>query len=175
MAFAYVESRYLPNATRPESTGYKLVYKPKAYNEPLEQFKNNPWIKDKVFWNFTGGILQIFPGNALNTLDGTANNLDPRLIFNWKYSLAFAIDFAYRLNKKYNAFDWLRIRYAWSSLSLLANYNTTMIAKANQVKSRVIEGVQKSKGNVNSLYKKPNFSKYAEFQFEGMLEYILHF
>lgn len=175
MSAGWVESRFLPSAHRPEPEGYKLVYKPPKYIEPLDKFKDNPWINNKTFWNATGGLWQLFAGNALNTNDGKALNLDPKLIYNWKYSLAFAIDFAYRLNKKYSAKNWLLIRYGWSSLSLLNNYNTISTKKASQVKGRLLEGAQHTNSNPESFNIKPNFSKYSEFQFEGMLEFIMHF
>lgn len=176
MSASWVESRFVPSAIRSESTGYKLVYKPPQYNEPLDKFKNNPWIKDKSNWNFTGGLWQLFSGNALNTYDGKALNLDPKLVFNWKYSLAFAIDFAYRLNLKYDANSYLKIRYGWSSLDLLFNYNTTLKTKASQVKGRLLEGAAHTKSNPENFNINPNFKKYAkDFQYEGMLEYIMHF
>lgn len=175
MGMSYVESRWIPSAWRYEPTGYKLAYKSPDYKEPREIFKNNPWIHDKVFWNSTSGLFQMFSANALDTNDQTAINLDPQLLLNWKYALAFAIDFAYRLNKKYDANSFIKIRYGWSSLSLLNSYNTTSKQKASEVRGRVQEGIKKSNGKLSSLDIKPNFSKYAEFQFAGMLDYIYHF
>lgn len=157
----YVESRFVPSAIRYE-TG-------KGYHPDL--FPKNPYIGQKYLWEYTGGLFQMFPYVALNTGDNMGNTLDPRLVFHPLYSIAFAIDFAYRLNKYYDADRWLYVRFGWRSLSTLKN---KPLEEGEAVQNRMINAADELGINPQFLYQHPNFAVYEKYyKFKGLLNHLL--
>jgi hypothetical protein len=157
MCVAYVESRFLPSAIRYESGGYYP--------------SNTNTFREPYLWKYTGGLFQMFPFVALDTADGTAKDLDPRYVFNPLYAIAFAIDFAYRLNKYHEADRWLYVRFGWRSLKTL---NEKPLEIGQQVQDRMIKAADELGIDPNFLYQHPDFTKYKNLQFKGTLNWILN-
>lgn len=161
-----VESKFFPSAIRYESSGYSLV------KNRIKDFEKNQFVGFEYLFNFTAGLAQLFPAVALLTADKTAHNMDPRILFDPYYNIAFSVDLAYRLNKNYGASTWQKIRYGWKSLKTLSDPDGET---AQAVKGRIIKGIKETGGSLSVLDMKPNFIKYGkEFQFQGILEYILY-
>ncbi len=166
MGVAWVESKFYPSAIRYETTGFIGVQK-----NPT-RFKNNKWRKNPAYWNLTGGLFQFFGSTALSTADSAANNFSPLTIFNPYYSIAYAIDFASRLNKSYGAKTWFDIRLGWHSISLLKGKDPDIML---EVENRIVKGINNSGGNPEILYEynPNNFSKYrSEYGFKKLLNYL---
>lgn len=166
MGVAYVESRYFPSAityeTLDEST-WKNIKK---------LYKSNKYISQKNLWTFTAGLIQIFPSSALKTADGKGINNSPLTVFDPHYNLAYAIDYASRLNKSFDANTWFDIRLGWASLATLKNKEPN---KVLAVEGRIINGIEKSNGNPEILYEylPNNFDKYrSEYGFKKTLDLI---
>lgn len=161
-----IESKFIPSAIRYESSGYSLV------KNRIKDFSKNQFVGFEYLWNSTNGLAQLFPAVALLTADKTAHNLDPRILFDPYYNIAFSIDLAYRLNKNYKATNWEKIRYGWKSLTTLKDPEGET---AQAVKGRIIKGIKETGGSTSVLTMQPNFHRYGkEFQFQGILEYILY-
>jgi hypothetical protein len=159
MTIGWIESRYYPSAIRYEPN--------KGYHPNL--FHNNKWKNYKYLWEYTGGLFQLFPYNALNTMDGTAKNLAPTTIFNPKYTIAYALDFAYRLQKKHGAETWLDIRFGWASLNTLYNKPAdTIIA----IENRLLKSTTENNINSDFLYEYVDLSSYEKYQFSGIIKLI---
>lgn len=166
MGVAWVESKFYPSAIKYETTGFIGVQ-----NNPT-RFKNNKWKNSPVYWNFTSGLFQLFPSTALSVSDGTAKNNSPITLFNPYYNIAYAIDFASRLNKSYGADTWFDVRLGWHSLKLLSGKDPAIML---EVENRIVKGINNSGGNPEILYKynPNNFDKYrSEYGFKKLLNYL---
>lgn len=165
MGFAKVESNFVPSATRPEPNGYNLV------ENNIGKLYANPWIKDKSLWQKTMGLFQQFPGSALLTSDGYGINLNPEILYDWRYSVALAVDFAYRLHKKYEADNFLQIRLGWASLKTLNSPNSSY---AIEVMGRLLKGISDTGGDTKLIYSVPDWKTYEQMGFKNLLNYILN-
>lgn len=165
MGVAWVESKYFPSAVAyPSITDERWADIKKLY-------KTNKYIKNKVLWEYTGGLFQLFPSSALKTSDGTGLKNDPTTVFNPYYAVAYAIDFASRL-EKLGANTWFDIRLGWASLKTLNEKPPDYVL---EIEGRIIKGINASDGDVEILYKYvPNrFDKYrADYGFQKTLKYI---
>lgn len=177
MGVARIESRWYPDAIRYESTGYNLV-KPKADDGTRKfkkRYKENPWRSKPYLWNYTGGLFQMFPGTALYTADQSAKNNNPTTVFDPYYSIAYAIDFASRLNKYYDADEWVKVRYGWNSLGTLLYHDGKMAKEAERVGNKIHKAIVTNGDSPSILYKyQPNlFAYYREnYGFKKLLNHI---
>lgn len=165
-------SDFLLTVSRVESRGYPsaIRYEPGMGYHP-NRFPQNPYRNYPYLWQYTGGLFQMFPYIALETYDNSAHKLDPRLVFNPYCSIAFAIDFAYRLHKKYNAERWIEIRFGWRSLKTLQE---KPIDIGQEIQNRMINAAEDLNINPGFLYNYPNFSVYENnYQFAKLVKYIL--
>lgn len=165
MGVAWVESKYFPSAIKYENTGYIGVE-----NNPT-RFKNNKWKNKKEYFNFTGGLFQLFPSTALSAT-GAVNN-SPLTVFDPYYTIVYGIDLASRLNKSYNVKNWFDVRLGWHSLKLLKDKTPEILL---EVENRIVNGINKSGGDSEILYKylPDNFDKYrSDFGFKKLLKYTL--
>jgi len=166
MGAAYVESRYFPSAITYENLDAD------TWANIKKLYKTNKYINQKNLWVWTGGILQLFPSTALKTADGKGVNNSPLTVFDPHYSIAYAIDYASRLNKSFDANTWFDIRLGWASLGTLKNKEPN---KVLAVEGRIVNGIEKSNGNPEILYDwlPNNFDKYrSEYGFKKTLELI---
>lgn len=159
MTIAWIESRYYPSAIR---------YEPgKGYHPNL--FPNNKWKNYRYLWEYTGGLFQLFPYNALNTMDGKAKNLSPTTVFNPLYTIGYALDFAYRLQKKYGAETWLDIRFGWAGLDVLFDKPANQII---EIENRLLESTTENNINSDFLYEYVDLSSYKKYGFSGIMNLI---
>lgn len=159
MTIAWIESRYYPSA---------IAYETGSGYYP-DLFPNNKWRGNKVLWEFTGGLFQIFPYNALNTGDKKANNLSPTMVFDPYYTIAFSIDFAYRLHWKYNANNWFDIRLGWAGLNVLKQKPPQ---KVLDIEGRLLKSTSENGINEEFLWDPVDFGKYSQYGFKGTLGLI---
>src|SRR5574338_231409 len=166
MTIAWIESRYYPSAINYEpGKGWAF-----DSSSVPKLFPKNPWKNYKYLWEYTGGLFQLFPYNALNTWDKSANNLAPTTVFNPIYSICYAIDFAYRLQKKYDAQTWLDIRLGWHSLGALFNKpGDTVIA----VENRLLKSTKENGINPDFLYELVDLSSYEKYGFYKLIKTLL--
>lgn len=165
MGVAWVESKYFPSAIAYVTIGND------RWIDVKKTYKTNPYIKDKYLWDYTGGLFQLFPSSALKTTDKKGIKNNPTTVFNPYYSIAYAIDFASRL-EKIGAETWFEIRLGWASLSVL---NEKPPDKVLEIENRIIKGINNSNGDVNILYKyvPGRFDKYrSQYGFKKTLDYI---
>lgn len=159
ITIGWIESRFYPSAMNDEPG--------KGYYPDL--FPKNKWRGNKLLWEYTGGVFQIFPYNALNTLDNKAKNLPPSMVFDPYYTIAFSIDFAYRLHKKYNADTWFDIRLGWAALNILKEKPPE---KVLAIEGRLLKSTNENGIDEEFLWEPVNFGKYSEYGFKGTLELI---
>lgn len=167
MGVAHVESRFIPSAIRYEK------FNPETIKKIKSKFKTNPYIGDFKYWTLTGGLYQLFPSTALSVDGDFAIKNNPLTIFNPYYSTAYAIDFASRLNKYYEAYRWLDVRLGWSSLYNLINKPPE---KTLAIEERIVNGIEKTGGNPEILYDylPYNFNYYRKnIGFNNLLQYIM--
>lgn len=180
MGVARIESRWYPDAIRYESNGYNLVKPCKKENGKVvckfrKRWLENPWKNSPYLWNYTGGLFQMFPGTALYTADQSAKNYNPITVFDPYYSIAYAIDFASRLNKYYNADNWIKVRYGWNSLGTLIHYDGKMAKEAERVGNKIYKSIETNGGNTSILYDyQPNLLSYyrENYGFQKLLKHI---
>lgn len=167
MGVAWVESKFFPSAIK-----YEILDKDRIV-DIKKIYKTNPYINNIALWSWTGGLFQQFPSTCLKTADGVGKKNSPITIFNPYYTIAYAIDFASRLNKSYGANTWFDIRLGWHSLGLLKSKDPDIML---EVENRIVKGINNSGGNPEILYKynPNNFSKYrSEYGFKKLLNYTL--
>lgn len=157
MTIGYIESRYYPSA---------ITHEPGMGWYP-DRFPNNKWKNQKNLWEYTGGLFQLFPYVALNTNDDKAKRLSPVAVFDPYYTIAFATDLIYRLNRYYDAKTWLDIRLGWRSLRALKEKNPKEVAA---VKGRLLKSTEENEINPDFLYEPVNFGNYK--QYKATQEYI---
>lgn len=165
MGVAWVESKYFPSAI-----AYVTIDSDR-WVDIKKTYKTNPFIKNKYLWDYTGGLFQLFPSSALKTSDKKAIKNNPTTVFDPYYSIAYAIDFASRL-EKIGADSWFETRLGWASLSIL---NEKPPDKVLEIENRIIKGINNSNGDVNILYKyvPGRFDKYrSQYGFKKTLDYI---
>lgn len=165
MGVAWVESKYHPDAI-----AYVTISKDR-WETIKKTYKTNKYTKDKYLWDYTGGLFQLFPSSALKTTDKTALNNNPITVFDPYYSIAYAIDFASRL-QKLGADTWLDIRLGWASLSTMYDKPPN---KVSEIENRIIKGIKNSNGDVDILYKHipDKFTKYrSQYGFKKTLDLI---
>lgn len=151
MTIGYIESRYYPSSITHESgMGWYPDYFPK-----------NKWRNQKNLWEYTGGLFQLFPYVALNTNDNKANNLNPVAVFDPYYTIAFATDLIYRLNRYYKAETWLDIRLGWRSLRALKEKNPKEV---NEVLGRLTKSTTVNEIDPNFLYQPVSFGNYKQYK-----------
>lgn len=166
MGVAWVESQYFPSAINYEDL------ESDKWNYIKKIYKSNKYISQKNLWVFTGGLVQLFPSTALKTADGKGMKNSPLTVFDPHYNLAYAIDYASRLNKSFDANTWFDIRLGWASLATLKNKEPN---KVLAVEGRIVNGIEKSNGNPEILYEylPNNFDKYrSEYGFKKTLDLI---
>jgi hypothetical protein len=166
MGAAYVESRYFPSAITYEKLDND------TWNNIKKLYKTNKYISQKNLWEFTAGLVQLFPSTALKTADGKGINNSPLTVFDPHYNIAYAIDYASRLNKYHDAVRWFDIRLGWASLQTLKNKEPN---KVLAVEGRIVNGIEKSGGNPEILYEylPNNFDKYrSQYGFKKTLDLI---
>lgn len=166
MGVAYVESRYFPSAIAYETLQLD------TWNNIKKLYKTNKYITQKNLWTFTAGLIQLFPSTALKTADGKGINNSPLTVFDPYYSIAYAIDYASRLNKSFDANTWFDIRLGWASLNTLKNKDPE---KVLAIENRIVNGIEKSNGNPEILYEylPNNFDKYrSQYGFKKTLDLI---
>lgn len=152
MTIGWIESRYYPSAINYE-TG-------KGYHPHL--FPNNNWKGNKYLWEYTGGLFQLFPYVALNTYDGSAKNVSPTSVFDPYYSIAYGIDLAYRLKKKYGAKTWFDVRLGWASIDILKKKPGQ---KVIEIEDRLLNSAKENNINPEFLYETDlNFGSYKGFK-----------
>lgn len=164
MGVAWVESKYYPSAIA------YVTIKPERWIDIKKLYKTNKYINNKVLWDYTGGLFQLFPSSALRTRDKTAVKNNPVTVFDPHYAIAYAIDFASRLENGANT--WIDIRLGWASSQIQAEKPPD---KVLEIEGRIIKGIENSGGDTEILYKYvPNrFSKYrSEYGFKKTLNYI---
>jgi hypothetical protein len=165
MGVAWVESKYYPSAV-----AYVTIDSDR-WVDIKKIYKNNKYINQKYLWDYTGGLFQLFPSSALKTTDTTAIKNNPTTVFDPHYAIAYAIDFASRL-EKIGADTWFDIRLGWASLKTLAEKPPD---KVLEIENRIIKGIQNSGGDTEILYKyvSNRFDKYrSEYGFKKTLAYI---
>ena len=125
MAVARRESRFNPNARNPR-TGVDKGDGPPARRLFLSdinqaRYANNNWINDPDAWSYSGGLFGFMPATALATADNEAVLADPESVFNPLLSVAYAVDFLFRLHRGYDAHTWDEMRVGWAAPSLIDN------------------------------------------------------
>lgn len=164
MCVAEIESKFIPSAIRYENISNE------TYGNFLKVLSNNPYINQRYLWEFTGGLFQMFPSTALKTADDKGDNLNPLLVFHPLYTIAFAVDYAYRLNKIHDAYRWIDIRLGWASLSTLKKGT---LEKQLAVQNRMMNAADTLGINPQFLYQHPNFNTYSsKYQFAGLVKYL---
>lgn len=159
MTIAWIESRYYPSAIK-----YEIG---KGFYPNL--FPKNKWKNYRYLWEYTGGLFQLFPYNALNTMDGTAKNLSPTTVFNPLYTIGYALDFAYRLQKKYGADSWLDIRFGWAGLDVLFDKPADRIIA---IENRLLKSTTENNINPDFLYEYTDLNPYGKYGFSGIMKLI---
>lgn len=165
MGVSWVESKYFPSA---------IAYVPiegERWIDIKKLYKTNPYIKQKYLWDYTGGLFQLYPSSALKTTDKKAIKYNPTTVFNPKYAIAYAIDFASRL-EKLGANTWFEIRLGWASLKTL---NEKPPDKVLAIEDRIVKGINNSNGDPEILYKHvpDRFEKYrSQYGFKKTLDLI---
>lgn len=167
MTIGYIESRYYPSSiTHEPGMGWEFKSKDETYTVK-KIFPNNKWVGQKNLWEYTGGLFQLFPYVALNTNDDKAKRLSPVAVFDPYYTIAFATDLIYRLNRYYDAKTWLDIRLGWRSLRALKEKNPKEVAA---VKGRLLKSTEENGINPDFLYEPVSFGNYK--QYKATQEYI---
>jgi hypothetical protein len=159
ITIGWIESRYYPSA---------IQYRPNQGYHP-HLFPENKWIKQRSLWEYTGGLFQMFPYVALDTWDGKAQNLAPTTVFNPYYQIAYALDFAYRLQKKYNAETWFDIRLGWAGLNILLKKPGQ---KLIEIENRLLKSTNVNNINPDFLYDSISLKPYEKYQFSGILKLV---
>lgn len=163
MCVAEVESKFIPSAIRYENISG-------SWENFQKKFAKNPFITSRSLWAYTGGLFQLFPSTALSTNDGKGDTLNPTLVFHPLYTIAFAVDLAYRLNKYHDADRWIEVRLGWASLATL---KSGTLEKQEAVQNRMINAADKLGINPQFLYQHPDFTKYKNnYQFAGLVKYL---
>jgi len=166
MGVAWVESKYFPSAIAYENLDDS------TWANIKKIYKTNKYISQKKLWVWTGGLVQLFPSTALKTADGKGINNSPLTVFEPYYNIAYAIDYASRLNKSFDADTWFDIRLGWASLNTLKNKDPNKILA---IEDRIVKGINNSDGNLNILYEylPDNFDKYrSQYGFKKTLDLI---
>lgn len=159
LTIGWIESRYYPSA---------IAHLPGLGYYP-DLFPKNQWRGNKSLWEYTGGLFQIFPYNALSASDNKAKNLPPTMVFDPYYTIAFSIDFAYRLHYKYNADTWFDIRLGWAGLNVLKQKPPQKIL---DIEGRLLKSTNENNINEEFLWEPVDFGKYTQYGFKGTLELI---
>lgn len=112
IAASWTESKWKPEAFGKRDSAAALRSWERNRNT---RYVDNPWIREKSRWSYSGGALGEIPGNALATTDKVGRMMDPARVFDLPYALAFAADMVVRLRKHWGATNWDRVRAGWAS------------------------------------------------------------